>query len=767
MLLHDVMLLRDSSLRLVFALLLLGGLAARAEAPLEKDREAQTQALIGRSYLALGRLDEAKTHCDAALKIDPASESPKDCLRRVASMQIDAELNAADAKLLQRDSKGAIELASKWVYAGTKEQRDRARRIISRLHTDPNYLFTAFTPEWLRDVEIALLNLGIFALLLIIVRRLWREWRRAAWYGVLATTTRWSMLPLKEIPLKENESPTGIATDHFLDSLIRLPEVLRRPLWKPRLLLLRPTPPDDHDPPIIEGILEAKDPPPIVLAPEPHNLGVEWKEHDVKIDEAIQNLQLRTFKGLDIGTLAKFLMSVVHWFNAGAPVISGVVQTAPDGRTSIHIAASGGKIQCVSVSASTAAAAGIDAVQLTAQRAAFKFLLRMRMLSDNEVEGFAALRQAVILFGQYAPTVRGTHGNAQTRDSSLRQAASDFGVFRGAIPVDFQPSRKITNKLRTMITDEVRQAALLAEGLAYAIDGNDEDLTAAVVCFRELQDWPGSPATVSLRRQAAYNEALLWRQKGSYSRAVLMFTELLGEDAPDVRPKAARDENIGGRFAMRLPAGDTLRYPVRLGRLGAFAQYTLQDWKILPKGRIELLIGDAERLVEDLKELRRTPALSEREKRVAHYMHQETLRAIGHVEVLRVVTGPAEHLYDENHRPVGLKTKQLPNEDQERLQKAIEWMQEAEDVLPTSTLYCDLAEAHLLLKKFEAAGGYARHATLEKEHPSERAFYLAAESYLMQGTPTSHAFAQTYASQFPAPTLPEFIALRAELQVGR
>lgn len=758
---------RDFSLLPVFALLLLVGFAACPAALSQNGREAQTQAVIGHSYLGFGRLDEARAHCDAALKIDPGNEIAKDCLQQAASMQIDAELNAADAKLLQGDSKGAIELASKWVHVGSKYQRDRARQIVGRVRMNLSYLFAAFTPEWLREVEIAILNLGVFALLLIIFRRLWREWRRAEWYGFLAATTRWSMLPLKEIPVKENESPTGIATDHFLDALIRLPEVLRRPLWKPRLLLLRPTPPDDHDPAIIDGILAEKDPPPIVLAPEPHNLGVEWKEHDVKIDEAIQNLQLRTTKGLDIGTLAKFLMSVVHWFNAGAPVISGVAQTAPDGRVSIHIAASGGKIQCVSVSASTAAAGGIDVVRLTAQRAAFKFLLRMRKMNDNEVEGFAALRQGVILFGQYAPTVRGTHGSALARESSLKQAASDFSVFRGAIPADFQPSKKITAKLRTMITDEVRQAALLAEGVAYAIDGSDEDLNDAVVCFRELQDWPGSHDTVALRRQAAYNEAVLWRQKGSYSRAVLMFTELLGEDAPDVRPSAARDENTGGRFAMRLPPDDTLRYPARLGRLAAFAQYTLQDWKILPTARIGLLIGDAERLIEDLKELRRVPTLSEREERVAHYMYQETLRAIGHVEVLRVVTGPAEHLYDENHRPLGLKTEELPNEDRERLQNAIQWMQEAEEVLPTSTLYCDLAEAHLLLKKFEAAGGYARHATLDKENPNERAFYLAAESYLLENTPTSRVFAQTYASQFKTAALPEFIALRAELQIGQ
>jgi hypothetical protein len=93
-------------------------------------------------------------------------------------------------------------------------------------------------------------------------------------------------------------------------------------------------------------------------------------------------------------------------------------------------------------------------------------------------------------------------------------------------------------------------------------------------------------------------------------------------------------------------------------------------------------------------------------------------------------------------------------------------MNEAEEVLPASALYCDLAEAHLLLGRLEVAGGYARHATLQKDQPSERAFYLASESYLLEGTERSRAYAQKYAAEFSTPTSPEFIALRKELHVS-
>lgn len=724
-----------------------------------ESQSAQSRSVIGLNYLGLGRIEDAKTNCDVALRLDPSNETAKDCLGWVASMVVDQELNNADAKLLQGDNKGAIELASKWTYAAMQpKQKKRAQDILARAQS-PSYIFTTFAPDWLRQVLVTIVALVTLGLLLLVLRKLWREWRRAKWYGFLANTTRWSMFPLKEL----TDSPTGIPTDHFLDALIRLPELLRQPLWRPRLLALRPTPPADHDPAIIDGFVSYLDPPPIALSPEPDHLGLDWKEHDVQIDEAIQNLQLRTVTGLDLGAVAKFLSSIVHWFNAGGPVISGVSQTLTDGSVSIHIAASGGKTKCVSVTASTAYAPGIDVTQLTAQRVAFKLLLRMRYpeMTNNEIEGFAALRQAVVLFGQYAGTVRGTGDDAQARNSSLKQAASDFGLFRNSIPIHLMAPNKAQACSQVFITDEVRQAALLAEGVAHALVGDDASLSAAVACFRELQDCSGFGETAPLRRQAAYNEAVVWRHKGLFPRAVLMLTELLGQPAPDTERSATdRDSSLGS--ALTFPDADTMRFPARLARLAAFAQYKRGDWTTLPQERINLLIGDAEKLIGDLKEL---SSLSEHEQRIVQYIYQEALRAIGHVEVLRVICGPGARLYDPDHRPTRLRTEdRLEPDDEKRLQQAIKWMKEAEGILPTSMLYCDLSEAHLLLKQFAVAGGYARHATLQKDEQNERAFYLAAESYLLENKDPSRAFAERYAAEFISPTLPEFIALRKELQ---
>lgn len=725
---------------------------------------------MGQFYLGLpGRLEDAKANCDAALKADPGNQTAKSCLEQVASRLIDESLNNANARLMEGDYKGAIETASKWTQSAMREEQKRlAQDIVRRVHRSPGYIWGGF-PDWLRQALIAIALITGLAIVLNVFRMLWREFRRASWYGPLVNKTRWRMLPLKEM----TDAPTGIPTDHFLDALLRLPDLLSCPMWEPRLLLLRPTPPADHDPAIIDDFVSSLNPPPIALSPEPKNLGLNWKEHDIQLDEAFQNLQLKVVSGLDLGTLAKWLYSVVHWFNAGAPTISGVAQTAADGAKSIHIAASGGKMRCISVTAETADAPGIDVTRLTAERAAFKLLLRMNYsnMTHNEIEGLAALRQAIALFSQYAGTARGSGDAATARDSSLRQAAGDFGLFRCSIPLHSSASHTAEACSAAIITVEIRQAVLLAEGVSHALIGDSAGLSGAIGCFRELQDWPGSRKTASLHHQAAYNEAVVWRLKGAYQQAVLMLTELLGEYAPDTRPSpdtGQAAERAGESLlstGLGLGKDDVIRYPARLARLSAFAEYTLEDWSTLPPERIELLTNDAEKLIGDLKDLAKTLTI-ERERRIVQYVYQETLRSVGHIELLRVIRDAPAGLYDQSHRPMGLRTGELEAEGQARLRQAIRWMEEAEETLPNATLYLDLSEAHLLLKEFDKAGGYARHVTLQKNQPVERAFYLAAESYLLEDTAPARDFARRYAAQFEKPALSEFLALRSELGIG-
>jgi hypothetical protein len=51
--------------------------------------EAQILASNGQFLLNLARIFDAQTNCDAALKLDPANDTAKDCLNRIGSMLVD------------------------------------------------------------------------------------------------------------------------------------------------------------------------------------------------------------------------------------------------------------------------------------------------------------------------------------------------------------------------------------------------------------------------------------------------------------------------------------------------------------------------------------------------------------------------------------------------------------------------------------------------------------------------------------------------------
>ena len=84
-------------------------------------------------------------------------------------------------------------------------------------------------------------------------------------------------------------------------------------------------------------------------------------------------------------------------------------------------------VKTVSITTSSEIQDGIDfGVQLTAERAAFKFLLRMKYpgMTNDEINGFAALRQGACLFAEFAGTTHGTGAAAKTRSASLNTKAS-------------------------------------------------------------------------------------------------------------------------------------------------------------------------------------------------------------------------------------------------------------------------------------------------------------------------------------------------------
>jgi len=776
---------------------------------------AKSLALFGHNQLHLGRIADAQAHCESALKIDPGNEIAKDCLEWAARMSVDEELNKADGYLVDGKKAEALALASKWARVGAEDrQRQRAWKIIDKAQAR-NLLeyYEEIIPTWLREIVLTVAVLAGSTLLLLIARALWRKWNRGKWYGEVDKTkgkgplprkptwkmlplfhkTTWRMLPLKELP--PTDSPTGIPTNVTLDALARLGEELNQSPWKPKLLLLRPTPPADYEPAVISEFL-SESLEGMELAPPPDDLRIEWRMHQVQLDQAVQNLQLKGGASVDVGSVARFLRSIVEWLTAGTPTISGVAQTSPD-RASIHLAASGGPVSCIAVTTSTDAAAGIDPVQLSAERAALKFLLRMRytFLTTGQVDGFAALRQGASQFAQYAGTVPGVsrpadkaasagvssgpstddritlskagHGtvdDVETRRSTLGKAAFNFAFFRASIPRHCEISEATDSGHSLQTSDGLRQSVLLAEGVAHALVGSEQSYVSAIDCFRQLEDWPGSPETARLRQQAVYNEAIVWRQMGFEGRCVLMLTELLGETAPDLK-RSDEDAPAAEEEPTQLP--EALRFPVRVARLAAFAAYDREDWETLPPLRADLILDDGEKLVNDLRGLWHRDDLSARDRRLAKYMYIEALRALGHAELMRIIIGEGAGLY-QNKRPVLVKeaSSTLGTQAKSRLSQSIQRMQACELLSPSGELFCDLAEAYLLLGKFGKAQGYARHATLESKPDHERAYYLATETFYLEGTPASRMRARKYAECFEGVlTMDEFKLLRKELGI--
>jgi len=736
--------------------------SSAAADPLQAKNEAQTLALIGHNQLHLARLSDARNNCDAAVKLDPSNGIAKDCLDRAATMVIDRDLNDAETKLQLGDNQGAIALAAKWAAGGSQPyQGVHAREILSRAQFVSvgdriKSVISSLIADWLRQALGVVIVITALALILLVARKLWQEWRRGAWYGNLTNSTKWKMLALKEIADGSKEPP-GTATDAVLDAFARLGHELEQKLWQPKLLLLRPTPPANHEPAIIDAFLSDAlcD---VLLAPAAEDLRLQWQLHDVELDQAFQSLQLKTAAGIDVGSIARFVRGIFEWFTADAPAISGVAETGSDKAASIHLFARGGRIRSVAVAASTALAPGIDAMQLSAERASFKFLFRMQYpaMINEQIDGFSALRQGATQFAQYAGTVPGVEDDTKARASSLAHAAFCFGFFRASIPLHFTACSGEEQGASLRITDEIHQAVLLAEGVAHSLVGREVDYMQAIDCFRQLQDWPGSDATLPLRQQAAYNEAIVWRELGSLGQSVLMLTTLLGERTPDTTE--AQYE------APKCTLPEAIEFPARVARLAAFAKYDRNDWSILPIERADFVIEKSEEVIDRLSNLVQQTN-NAHDRRMATYMYIEALRALGHVELMRVKMGSANRFY-QGGRPIGLKDEALTEEECQAMRHALGRMHECEGLSPNCDLYCDLAESYLLLKEFGHAEGYARHATLRKKPDSERAYYLTIESLLLQGTAASRERAIKYAKDFQgAITLDEFKSVCAELKI--
>ncbi len=204
---------------------------------------AQAKAYAGKYQLHLGHIHDAEAQCKEALATDPANKTAMECLELAASMAIDEQLNHADNLILDGKSAEAATIAANLVHSrATPKQRCLARLILRKASPSAFSRVWAAIPEWIRQIIITLLFIVVGA---TVVRALRRIWTAIQINKMFPRKTIWNLLPLREAP---GSTDGEKATDGLLDAIARLGDQFDRDPWKPRLLLLRPTPPAMYDP---------------------------------------------------------------------------------------------------------------------------------------------------------------------------------------------------------------------------------------------------------------------------------------------------------------------------------------------------------------------------------------------------------------------------------------------------------------------------------------------------------------------------------------
>jgi hypothetical protein len=693
-------------------------------------------------------VDAAQTECDAAFKANPSEPGAGACLDRINALRADLALDEADAQLADHNLSKVEELAMPVLGAASSDvaHRHRAGQILAEVRRQT--ALARVTPTWLLDLVVALAILGLGWLALYITRGFWRGFRRFNSSSLRQRTT-WAVLPVKE-DAKDNLEATAV----ILDALSRLPRELSQHVWQPKLLLLRPTPPATYEPEIIDEFL-CSDGDSVVLLPPADQLDLRCDLHDWQFDEAVQGLQLK-IQNVDLGSVAKFVRSIWRWLNT--PSLTGIAEVTEDKRVVVRLSASGGASGFVAVAASTEGDAGVDGIRLSAERAVFKLLYRLRYpaKTQTDVDGQAALRQAVRLFAQYAGSSAGSAADVQERTAALKKAGYNFGYARAC--------------LAGLASDEldVRPAVLLAEGVVYALLN---DHGSALERFRQLEDWPNAEGLSVLRSQARYNSAVILGRMGKPGAAVLELTNLLGERPTDLGVEAKGAEVERQRKGENL--GSALQFVVRLARAAGLANYDEEAWLRLSRPRAQMVIQDSKKLLEDLAGLKLES--QPHDARIADYLSTETLRARGTILLNFVKNLICDDLYVDG-RPTELKRKphgshlvakrHASPEGHAFLREGIDNMQRCEEHAGgTANLFCDLAEAKLLVEEYDEAEQYARQATLVNTQ-LERGYYLAAEICYLSGTAEQLERAKKYARAYHGETVSDmFSGLMDDLEV--
>ncbi len=646
----------------------------------KQNRDLAEKLEIARTLREAGLLDEAKTKVSEILNSDPGYSSAQvelrkvlDELNRVVRRREQMQLDAAEWKLKAGERAEAITL-SQTVMNTTRdpEVADRARQIHERAKpTGWRQFREALLPNWWLTV------LG--GILLVFL----------AWRGLVVARFGYTKWMNCRAPLARAWRITD-STNQDIETLVL-----------GALAKLRSAP---VAPRVSAGLLnlEVLSLPPSAspwLPEAPFQLPIAPPPMDVL--GAVEKLQLKV-GSIEIGALARLLRELSKWFNAKRPAISGLAYAPRAGRVTVRLTRYAAEGNIVTVSATSAGSAEVEAARDAAEKAAYKmyYLLAMPTWSDKDAEAAATLSDGLNLLKRYL-----------TGDKdSLQPALRAFQTFRNAQPDLLE--------------------AFLYEGIALDLLERHEE---ALARFTYVS---GSPqATPGQRDKALYNQGVAHMRKyrpAELQQAAALFAQVATPN-PDIPQQPIQALAKAGQ------ANAVAHYPIFWQRL-LFSRNARDDterteWKRQECSRIEgPRVQEWVQQVEEIAQLLRNalPQIVPGENSpwdagAKRQLEWAISNAVGNV-YLNVATGFLQPPW-----PAGVPDP-LPRRNQ-LLEQALAEFQRCEMLLPPGVeTLTNNATALLFLERYADARDYALRAiTLNPSY--EYAYFRLAHCWDRENRP--------------------------------
>ena len=510
------------------------------------------------------------------------------------------------------------------------------------------------------------------------------------------------------------------ARDPILDAIRRVPNEVRQPVWTPTRLLLYP---GAFGWEVWEdfGVSESERPKPV--HEELFHVDQWDRGNDKALADAFQNLQFN-FGAVGLGTVMKFWSGVVDWWQSGQPSLSATCQEVDPGQGTaktvvIRLNATGPENGTVSVLASTPRVDGIDSVALSAERAAYKLLFRMKKDQDTaaQIDGHAAFRQGVATVSRCVRSVVDTQPDRERRDTDLKKAIGNLEFVRETFTGDPQHTVYLLESLRIL-------------GICYALVGRD---AAARRLFEELEDLAEQRAEIECRKagaeknqhekgaaRARENRARQLATEARYNQAILYWKSLFGSNGQLGAASAMADKMFAD-----VAREHTLKYAAGVWQLAQLGSLSRREWLSFDRDDVQRRLTEAVDLRTRLDESASKASGSARRQYTLLGAHARRYLAVAQLRFVATFDLPARGPFTGNGH---LLTPCI----RERVQSAFDCLTKSEQIGALCP-HAMVARAYgllLLSKWFDAEEAAAKVIAIDAADQFAR--YVAAEAALQR-----------------------------------